>query len=245
MNFYPDRNKPTGNNKTGTTLNTIHQQVFRIMKITVLLVTIFCVQLSAAAYSQRVSLNERNMPLEQVLKEIKRQTGYYFLYDADLIQQKSKPVSINVKDVAIETVMAQALKAQPFSWEMKENTILIKPIMAKLNTSQSAIDVRGRINDETGQPLPGVTVKVKGTSNSTVTDINGNFTLTNVPDNATLVVSYIGYTSVEISAASQVGSISFKRCSNHWLHKLHPCPIRQCSNPCNCRKDQPGAGLNA
>ena len=71
------------------------------MKLIVIFLTAFCLQVSATAFSQKVSISQKNVPLEQVLKEIKRQTGYFFLYDLDLVQQKSKPVTINVKNADI------------------------------------------------------------------------------------------------------------------------------------------------
>jgi TonB-linked SusC/RagA family outer membrane protein len=211
MKFYDDLMKPKGTNSSTHFFNANHLKIFRIMKMTALLITFFCLQISAKTFSQRVSLNERNMPLEKVLKEIKRQTGIYFLYDADLLQQISKPVSINVKNTAIEEVMTIALKSQPFNWEISENTILIKPVMAKKTgapVQQANIDVRGKIIDENGIPLVGVTVGVKGATLGTVTDAGGNFTLNNVNDNATIVISYIGYATKEIKAQAQIGTIN-------------------------------------
>ena len=74
----------------------INRKLFKATKLLFIFLTAFCVQVSAStAFSQRISISQKNMPLEQVLREIKRQTGYFFLYDTDLVQQKSKPVSIN------------------------------------------------------------------------------------------------------------------------------------------------------
>ncbi len=211
MKFYYDPIKLRHTSAAAPAVSASNVKIFRIMKLTVLLLTVFCLQISAKAFSQRISLNKRNMPLEQVLKEIKRQTGIYFLYDADLLKQRSKPVSINVKDTPIEEVMTIALKSQPFSWEISENTILIKPVAMKvINASslQQDIDVTGRIIDETGQPLAGVTVTVKGTSLGAVTGTNGSFSLSNVDENATLIISYIGYARKEVKARAQLGTIT-------------------------------------
>ncbi|TDG37044.1 SusC/RagA family TonB-linked outer membrane protein [Pedobacter changchengzhani] len=176
------------------------------MKLFVILMTVLCVQVSASAFSQRVNISQKNVPLEQVLKEIKRQTGYFFLYDLDLIQQQSKPVTINLKNAEISTVLTQALKSQPFSWEIKENTILITPMASQATNVAKAIDVTGKIVDEKGNPMPGATVRVKGKS-GTVTDSNGNFTLKGVAENAVLVISYLGYTDKEVTAKLNLGTI--------------------------------------
>ncbi|RYF97527.1 MAG: SusC/RagA family TonB-linked outer membrane protein, partial [Chitinophagaceae bacterium] len=140
------------------------------------------------------------------LKEIKRQTGYFFLYDTDLIQQKSKPVTIDLKNAELADVLTQALKAQPFGWEIKENTILIFP---KVNNTEllKAIDVTGKIVDESGNPMPGASVRIKGQSAIYATDNNGNFSIRNVDENAILVVSYIGYADKEVLAKAQLGSL--------------------------------------
>jgi TonB-dependent SusC/RagA subfamily outer membrane receptor len=212
MNFYPTSTKPSGKKNNVKTVNASYQKIISIMKLTVVLITMFCVQLHAAVFSQQVTLNQQNVSLEKVLKEIKRQTGYFFLYDMDLIKEKSKPVSINVTNMAIEKVMAQALKSQPFTWEIKVNTILIKPIPSQLdkvtNAQEKAIDLHGKVIDENGQGLPGATVKVAATGKVTTTDINGNFTLRNVSDDAILTISYIGYVTKDINAAAANGTIS-------------------------------------
>ncbi|WP_295769349.1 SusC/RagA family TonB-linked outer membrane protein [uncultured Mucilaginibacter sp.] len=211
MKFYYDPLKLKRTKFTTIVLSAYPLKVFRIMKITALLMTLFCLQISARAFSQRVSLNERNMPLEKVLKEIKHQTGIYFLYDVDLLKQRSKPVTINVVNTAVEDVMVIVLKSQPFSWEIAENTILIKPVFVKPTASplpQQNIDVHGKVIDENGRPLTGVTVNVKSSSLGTVTNEKGDFILANVSDNATLIISYMGYVAKEVKATAQIGVVS-------------------------------------
>lgn len=183
------------------------------MKLLLIFLTAFCVQVSAStAFSQRISISQKNMPLEQVLKEIKRQTGYFFLYDSDLVQQKSKPVSINVKNAELKEVLVLALKSQPFSYEIKENTILIMP--ASTIQSLKAIDVTGKVVDENGLGMPGATIKVKGTAIVAAANNDGSFTLRNVSENAILVISYLGYADKEVTAKANLGSIDLLPVSN-------------------------------
>ena len=177
------------------------QKLMKTMKLTIILIAVFCLQLNAAVFSQRVTISKKNMSLENVIKEIKKQTGYFFLYDLDLLQQKSKPVSLSVKDAEISEVLAIALKSQPFGFEIKENTILIKPLVY---ATISNIDVSGIVRDENGQPMIGASVKVKGTSITTVTDGQGRFSLRNVDDQAVLVISYLGYADREVKANSTI-----------------------------------------
>lgn len=183
-----------------------HHKFVRAMKLTFIFLTALSMQLSAStAFSQRISINQKNMPLEQVLKEIKRQTGYFFLYETDLIQQNSKPVNLNVRDAELETVLTMALKSQPFSYEIKENTILIVP--KTTNTVLKNMDVRGKVVDENGAPMPGATVRVKGGSLVAATANDGTFILRNVDEQAMLVISYVGYGDRELAAKEQLGTI--------------------------------------
>jgi len=206
MKFYTQCRSAVAENAGQTATKHPNHQFFKAMKLFVVLMTAFCLQVSAAAFSQRVSISQKNTPLVRVLKEIKRQTGYFFLYDSDLIQQKSKPVTINLKNAELKDVLAQALKSQPFGWEIKENTILIFPSTANIESTK-AIDVSGKVVDENGNPMPGASVRVKGQSAIAVTDAQGNFTLRNVDENAILVISYIGYTDREVLAKSSLGTL--------------------------------------
>ncbi|RZK59506.1 MAG: SusC/RagA family TonB-linked outer membrane protein [Pedobacter sp.] len=211
MKFYIQSSNKSAIDTLAFVAKFINKKLTIAMRLTVILLTALCLQVSAAAFSQRVSITQKNMPLEQVLKEIKRQTGYFFLYDADLIKLKSKPVSINVKDADLKDVLLMVLKSQPFSYEIKENTILIMPLK---NVAAKDIDVTGKILDENGIPMPGASVRVKGQANAVITNNDGSFTLKNVSENATLVISYIGYADKEVQAKAQLGSISLAIISN-------------------------------
>jgi len=207
MKFYIKSNTPSIKESLGFITKHFNHKLIKAMKLTVIFLTVLCLQVSAAAFSQRVSISQKNMPLEQVLKEIKRQTGYFFLYDLDLVQQKSKPVTLNVKNAEIKDVLLMALKSQPFIYEIKDNTILILP-KANVNETIKAIDVNGKIVDENGIPMPGASIRVKGKSISTISGTDGTFTLKNVDENDVLVISYLGYTDKETAAKSQLGSVS-------------------------------------
>lgn len=189
----------------------VNLKLLRVMKLTIVFFTIFCLQLNAAVFSQKVTINQKNMPLEKVIKEIKRQTGYFFLYDLDLLQQKSKPVDISVKEADIKEVLTLALKAQPFDFEIKANTILIKPLLL---TDVTNIDVKGTVVDENGLPMAGASVRVKGSSVAVIADNQGNFLLKNIDEQAILVISYIGYEEREVKAKTQLGNIKLNPQTN-------------------------------
>ncbi|TKC05494.1 SusC/RagA family TonB-linked outer membrane protein [Pedobacter polaris] len=211
MRFYIKSGGTKANKHLGFITNQLNKKLTKAMKLIVIFLTAFCLQVSASAFSQKISISQKNVPLEQVLKEIKRQTGYFFLYDLDLIQQKSKPVTINVKNADLKDVLVTVLKSQPFSYEIKENTILIMPLK---NVARVDIDVRGKIVDENGIPMPGASVKVKGRTGAVVSDSDGNFVLPNVDENATIVISYIGFADVEVAAKAQIGTIKLSSVAN-------------------------------
>ncbi len=213
MKFYIKSDTGRGETPHRSIANQLNNKLIKSMKITVMFLTMLSLQVSASAFSQRISINQKNMPLEQVLKEIKRQTGYFFLYDLDLIQQKSKLVSINVKNAELKDVLVMALKSQPFNYEIKDNTILIMP-KSTLVAVVKAIDVSGKIVDESGSPMPGASIKVRGTSMAVISNGDGSFMLRNVEENATLVISYLGYADREVKAKAQLGTITLTQVAN-------------------------------
>ncbi len=111
------------------------------MKLTTVLLIATCLQVSAKGYSQKVTLKENNISLQKVFEEIRRQTGYQFLY-ADEILITAKNVSINVKKVSIEEVLDSSFKNQALTYTISENTIIVK---RKLITSEINKDLNACI----------------------------------------------------------------------------------------------------
>ncbi|RXF67394.1 TonB-dependent receptor [Arcticibacter tournemirensis] len=176
------------------------------MKLTVFLMMAAFLQVSATGYAQKISLTERNVTIEQVFKEIKKQSQYDFFYDLEMLQE-TKPVNISVKNASIENVLEKCFEGQPITYVIEQNTIVVKrkPKNAQSLTSAALIpvNVSGRVVDEKGVGLPGVSVRVKGTSAATSTDIEGRFRI-NVQDaNASLVFTFIGYGTKEIPLRGQ------------------------------------------
>ncbi|WP_198170106.1 TonB-dependent receptor [Mucilaginibacter arboris] len=171
------------------------------MKLIIVILTTAILQVSASSFAQRVTLNEKNASISKIFNHIREQTGYDFFYNLKLIKQ-AKPVSIDVKDAGIDEVLKACFQGQPFTYIVKENAVIIKNRVKDLSQESAAviqtITVRGRVLDEKGLGLPGATVKVKGTTQGTVTDQNGVFKLTDVDENAMLVVSFIGYNPIEV-----------------------------------------------
>lgn len=180
--------------------------VFRrlfLQKLLTCFLVLGVLQLNATTFSQGITLEETRAPFESVLQKIGRQGGYQFLYNNEVIRN-ARPVTIRVTNQSIETVLELCFRNQPFTYELRDRTILIKPLpddthgRSSEHMLQERVDIEGRVTDGAGEPLPGASVVVRGTSTGTVTDADGNFRLRQVSPDAVLVVSFIGYTSMEL-----------------------------------------------
>ncbi len=198
-------------------------KLLKVMKLTALLIVIALSQVSAKLYSQNISLNEKNAPLEKVLRSIKKQSGYLVFYqDQDLL--KAMPVNIREKNVPLLQALDDCFGNQPLSYQILDKTIVIK-MKAGAGAEKSKVafnppvNIKGKIIDENGNSLPGATIKVKGINLSTVSNADGNFSLNNVPDDAILVISFIGYTPKEVSVKQNLDAIQLTP-SNSGLNEV-------------------------
>ena len=177
----------------------------RIMKIIIIILTTAVLHVSAAGYAQRITLSEKNAAISKIFDQISIQSGYDFFYNFRLIDQ-AKPVSITVKDADINDVLKVCFRNQPFTYSIKEYTVIVKlkgkGLTEVTDAIVQAINVKGKVIDEKGLPLPGVTIKIKGTKNVTVTDANGQFVI-DVESGAVLIISAVGYTTREVTVGSE------------------------------------------
>lgn len=184
-----------------TSKSTINLNIFK--KLSIFILSIAFLQVNANGQRQNnITLSKRNVSFEYVLSEIRQQSGYGILYNSDMMQ-KASPVSINVVNVSLEEALKASVVGQPFSFQLKNNTVVITPRKEEQN-SASAIDVKGKVLDEKGLPLPGASIRVKGTTQGVVTDVNGVFAIKALDAEAILIVSYIGYQSKEVKAGANL-----------------------------------------
>ncbi len=177
-----------------------------IMKITLILLFAFCFEVHAKGFAQQISLSEKNAPLHKVFKEIKKQSGYHFLYTDEMLQG-TQLVSISVKNGSLKEVLDKVFSRQPLQYTIMDRTIIVKPkeewLPVKTVVTTSPPIVKGIVRDALGNPLAGATVAVKGTSTLTQTDAKGAFTLEVPNETAVLVISYIGFESQEITVGNK------------------------------------------
>ena len=189
------------------------KRVFRIMKVTTFLLFALFFQVSAAVFSQSsgiISLKAENESLKEILGLVEDQSKYRFLYNSNNINVEQKK-SIDCQGKSIEEVLDMLLKGTGITYRSFErNYVLFSEERDRLvsagdllASSQQQRTVSGTVNDESGQPLPGVTVVVKGTTQGTVTNSDGDYSLTNILEDATLVFSFVGMRTQEISVAGK------------------------------------------
>jgi TonB-linked SusC/RagA family outer membrane protein len=170
-------------------------QFLLVMKLFVILLFTGLMQVHASVYSQKITLRQKNVSIETVLKAIEKQSDYLFLYD-NLELQSAAKISVDINQGSIEQVMDLCLKNQPLTYKVFEKNIVLK---RSVTVAEKAIfnPIKGKVLDESGLPIIGASVLIKGTKTGAVTDSNGNFNL-NAPQGATLVISFIGYGAKEL-----------------------------------------------
>lgn len=150
--------------------------------------------------AQNVSFSTNKVTLKSAFEKIEKASKYKIAYNSSLLNA-NRSVTLSKKSDDIFGMLTQLLKGTNCTYELEGNYIIIKP-QQKTQTSGKKVKVRGVIKDETGEPIIGATVRVKGQSEGTVSDFDGNFTL-DVTDDNTLQISYIGYQTQEFAVGKQ------------------------------------------
>jgi TonB-linked SusC/RagA family outer membrane protein len=184
-------------------------KILLIMKLIIVLMISFLMQVSAAGYGQKINIDKNNTSLKEVLENIKKQTGYvFFSKDYDLKQAK---ISVKLKDADIDEALEACLKGLPLSYKIVDKTVFVqlkeKTFLERVVATLNNTDASGRVVDSENRPLPGASVKVKKTGKGVSTDKDGRFFLRGVEEGAVLVVSFIGYLPKEVSASTNMGNV--------------------------------------
>lgn len=173
------------------------------MKLTILIVLISVLSsLASQTFSQstRITMAVENVRIEDFLREIENQTAYRFFYSAKIdVDQK---ISGDFDDLAIQMVLEEVLAKRGIGFEINGRQIILSKASTSSN-GQQVKKVSGKVTDTAGEVLPGVTVIVKGTTNGTITDYDGNYNISDLPENAILVFTFVGMRSQEIAVGTQ------------------------------------------
>ncbi|MCK9310807.1 MAG: SusC/RagA family TonB-linked outer membrane protein [Bacteroidales bacterium] len=160
---------------------------------------VFFLVLSVSAQTKKgtISINLSDIPVSEAIKKIEDVSSYTFFYDAAKINLNQK-VSLSVKDKTIQQAIAQMLKNTNIKFEISDLQIVLYQGEKTRTTSSIINEIRGLVTDNDGVPIAGVSITIKGTKKGTASDTNGNYSINQVPDNATLVFSFMGMISKEI-----------------------------------------------
>jgi TonB-linked SusC/RagA family outer membrane protein len=170
------------------------------MKTLILLVCVFSIQLNASVLSQQtVSLNMSNVSAKELIREIEAQTNLGFIYNLREIE-KLDGISIEAEEQTVKEVLDQVLENTDLTYELEKSVIIImpKPAEPAENNIQQKKSIKGKVTDDQGIPLPGVSVVIKGTNIGVATDIDGNYSLELEQENVVLVFSFVGMLPQEI-----------------------------------------------
>lgn len=178
----------------------------------IFLFVVFCFSTMAMA-AQHVTKTFRNESLRNVLKEIERQTKMSVMYNADEVDAERK-VTATFKSTPVREVLNRVL-GRDVDYEIDKNLITVHKRVVGQNGKNvvgkgDKKTVKGQVLDESGQPIIGATIRVKGTNVATVSDMDGNFSI-QADSHSTLEVSYLGYATREIAANKSNTVISMKQ----------------------------------
>jgi len=167
--------------------------------------------------AQNVSIKLNNVTVERAMTELKTKSGYTFVYESSDVDLKKK---VDVKARNIEDAVRQVIDGQDLEYKIKgKNVILFKKTVDKSNVSRSSSNkkktIKGTVKDRNGEPIIGASVMEKGTHNGTITDINGNYVLSDVDENGTIVISYVGFKNMDMAVGgSQMHNITLDEDDN-------------------------------
>ena len=178
-------------------------KILNVMRISAILLSL-CVFSSFASKTSsqnvKVNMSGKNMTIANFIDQIEQQTDYLFVYSKNEVDvNKTIPVKAGSKSVAQYLNDAFADSEVKFAFE---NDYIVLTKNSLLSIKQQGKKVTGSVTDSSGEPVIGANVVVKGTTNGTITDVDGKFSL-EIPDKAVLVISYIGYLTREVSVNGQ------------------------------------------
>ncbi len=184
----------------------------KVMKLIILLLTFSVTSVFSSTYSQttRLSISVDKQSIKEVFNEIEKKSEYVFFFSDEIKSEIEKKVSVKAQNETLDKILDNVLDITGLSYKIVDRQVSItkkkSPKQPETTVEevqqQPAEKVTGHITDETGEPLIGVSVTVKGNSAGTTTDVNGYFSLDKQPD-MVLVFHYIGYETREIPVGNR------------------------------------------
>src|ERR1700754_237220 len=172
-------------------------KLLRIMKLTLVLLLAACVQVSAnKAFSQKdlkLNLDLSNVKLRKAFEIIEKNSRYRFLYNTNTIPENVR-IDLHVKDISISDALDKIVRGNGLIYKIINDKVIA---VTSAGEMLQTIHAQGDVTDSMGKPLQGITITILGQKRGTQTDAKGHFEL-EVPENAVLEISSIGYQTEEI-----------------------------------------------
>ncbi len=181
----------------------VGSKIITIMKLSFLMtfVAVFSVSANVNTFSQQVSLRSGEAELREVFRSLKEQTGFMITYSDSRLESESCRIAADVSGATLEQALDIVLKGLPYTYKVEDRRVMIIP--QPVQQAPEAAPAEGRVRDEKGQPVVGVSVVLKGsTSTGTATDADGRFSLRVAPG-STLIFSYVGMNTQEVVWSGQ------------------------------------------
>ncbi len=175
-------------------------------------------------FQKLITLSNKDAPLDKIFIEIERQSSYRFVYNNKQIKM-AKPVTVYINNGTIDEALNICFKGQPLTYSIVNELIVVREKIENDNGKEknifvqksALIDIKGRVTNETGEPLAGVTITIKGSRMATVSNSNGEFTVSNINNDAVLIFSganietynlnVMGRTSLAIKLVAKISKL--------------------------------------
>jgi hypothetical protein len=172
-----------------------------VMKFFLVFFMSFSITVSAGTRALTITLSLDSVELKKAIEETQAKTSIRFLYNESILPA-GKKISISAKDMPVSEFLSRFFKGTGVGYKVMENNLVV--LTSETGSQINAADrqITGKISDESGQPIAGASISIKGTAGGTISEASGSFTLT-VPDNGVLVISALGYEPLEIQVAGR------------------------------------------
>ncbi len=177
------------------------------MKLTLIGLFLCFMQVSATVYSQatKFSFELKQTQVAEILREIEEESNFRFFYQREQVNAE-RVVSINANNNTVEEILTALFKDEDIKYKILDNDLILlapenKNFSTLLDAQQKSVS--GNVTNESGEPLPGVTVVFKGTTQGTTTNADGEYTISNIPESATLQFSFVGMITQEVVVGDQ------------------------------------------
>lgn len=177
--------------------------LFKVMKLCILIITCGFLQLSAASFSQTITLKGTKIPFTEVMEAIRKQTNHEVAADESVIRS-AQPVTVTSQDMKLQEFLSVILRDQPIDFTIENETVFLKRASRKVEESRTVQtrDITGQVLSKSGEPIVGANVTIKGTRNMAVTNVEGKFSIKANPGQVA-VIRFIGFQTREVAIGAE------------------------------------------